>query len=142
MLRRLAWVVGAGLLGALGAIAAIGRLGRDWEARVAVRGHSMEPTLLDGDWLLVDARAFERRDPKAGDLVVVPDPRDGAGQRLVVKRVSHVDDAGYLALAGDHPAHRLPGGVAQPDHILVPPGSLLGRPWLRYWPLARFGAVR
>jgi signal peptidase I len=142
MLRRLVWVVAAALLGGLGAITVIGRLGRDWKARIAVRGHSMEPTLLDGDWLLVDARAFERRHPTVGDLVVAPDPRDGAGQRLIVKRVSHVDPQGYLALAGDHPAHQMHGGLAQPDQILVAPTSLLGQPWLRYWPLGRFGTVR
>ena len=141
MIKRLFWLLTAGILGSIGAIFAIGRLGRDWEARVAVRGHSMEPTLLDGDWLLVDRDAYRRRTPHVGDLVVVPDPRTGA-DRLIVKRITHIDPDGNLALAGDHPAHLLTDDVVQPDQILVPPATVVGRPWFRYWPTERFGFVR
>jgi len=141
MFKRLVWLLVAGLAGSLAAIAVIGRLGRDWEARIAVRGHSMEPTLLEGDWLLVDRDAYRRRTPRVGDLVVVPDPRTGA-DRLIVKRISHIDPDGYLALAGDHPAHRVADDVVQPDQILVPPATVVGRPWFRYWPTERFGPVR
>ena len=141
MFKRLLWLLVAGLAGSLAAIALIGRLGRDWEARIAVRGHSMEPTLLEGDWLLVDRDAYRLHNARIGDLVVVPDPRTGA-DRLIVKRVAHIDPEGYLALAGDHPAHRSTDHLVQPDQILVPPAAVVGRPWFRYWPTERFGPVR
>ena len=49
--------------------------------RVLVSGHSMEPTLRDGDWLLVDVL----NPVTAGDLAVAWDPRQT--DRLIVKRV-------------------------------------------------------
>ena len=116
------------------------RLLRSWRWRVAVAGHSMEPTLLAGDWLLVDPDAYQARGPVNGQLVVVPDP--GQPDRLLIKRVTHVDPDGHLALAGDHPAHRHRPDHVQPDLILVDPARLVGQPWLRYWPPRRIGRVR
>jgi hypothetical protein len=29
----------------------------------------------------------------------------------------------------------------QPDQIFVPPSAVIGRPWLRYRPLGRFGRI-
>jgi signal peptidase I len=131
MVRRLAVMVGAALLFSAGAMRLIGRLGRDWEARVAVRGHSMDPTLLDGDWLLVDPSAFEHRPPRDGELVVARDPR--APGRTLVKRARQTHQG--LALGSDHPAHA-------DDHIRpVSQSDLLGRPWFRYWPRPRIGPV-
>jgi signal peptidase I len=98
--------------------------------RVAVSGHSMEPTLLDGDWLLVDRRVAP---PRAGQIVVADDPRSRG--RLIVKRVSSVAADGVVALTGDHPAHV--------EDVIAPvtPVAVVGRPILRYWPLRRFGRV-
>ncbi len=45
-----------------------------------VVGHSMEPALADGDWLVLG-----RSDPRAGDLVVLREPDSGG---LAVKRVA------------------------------------------------------
>ena len=132
MIGRLFWLMVAGVLGAIAASAAIGRLGRDWEARVAVRGHSMEPTLLDGDWLLVDPNAYVARPPRAGELVVARDPRDAA--RIVVKRAAQAEDE--TVLESDHPAH------ADDQLGPVATASLLGRPWFRYGPVERVGPIR
>jgi len=137
-MRRLAFVAGTALFVAL-IVGAIRSLPRSWSARVAVKGHSMEPTLSDGDWLLVDPLAYSARFPRPGELVVVADPR--LSSRTLVKRVTHVDSDGYLALAGDHPGHRHVPGYTQPEEILVDPDGVLGRPWLRYWPFERFGPV-
>jgi hypothetical protein len=96
----------------------------------------MEPTLRDGDWLLVDPDAYRRQPPHVGELVVAVDPR--RSDRLLVKRVARVDSGGAFALAGDHPGH------SQLDVEQIPPvGSdrLLGRPWFRYWPPARLGRI-
>lgn len=134
-MRRLAGMFGAALLFAFGAIAIVGRLGRSWESRVAVEGHSMEPTLLDGDWLLVDPAAHRRRAPRVGDLVVARDPR--AAHRNLVKRVAAIGADGRLTLAGDHAAHAADGARIG----TVEPAAILGRPWFRYWPVARLGRV-
>lgn len=116
------------------------RLLRSWRWRVAVVGHSMEPALRAGDWLLVDPAGFERIAPMVGELVVTTDPREPS--RWLIKRVTHVDPEGHLALAGDHPAHRHRPDFAQPDQILVPLSAVIGRPWFRYAPTGRMGRVR
>jgi len=134
-MRRLAGMFGAALLFAVAAIALIDRLGRSWESRVAVEGHSMDPTLLDGDWLLVDPDAHRRRAPKVGELVVARDPR--VTQRMLVKRVVAIDGDGRLTLAGDHAAHAADGTRIG----TVESAAILGRPWFRYWPLDRFGPI-
>jgi len=94
----------------------------------------MEPTLRDGDWLLVDPAAHAQRAPKMGDLVVARDPR--APERLIVKRVAGVAADG-LRLAGDHPAHADDAGSIGP----LDPTLVIGQPWLRYWPPRRIGRV-
>jgi phage repressor protein C with HTH and peptisase S24 domain len=110
------------------------RLIRSWRARVAVEGHSMEPTLRAGDWLLVDPHAYRDRPPRKGDLVVAADPRAPDG--WLVKRVAALNPDGSLRLAGDHAAHQ-----AEPELEAVPPAALVGRPWFRYWPAGRVGRV-
>jgi nickel-type superoxide dismutase maturation protease len=133
--RRLATSAAAALFFVLGAALVVRRVLPSWQARVAVVGHSMEPALLDGDWLLVDPHAYRRVAPTQGELVVARDPRSAA--RVLVKRVVEIDAAGALKLAGDHPAH-----AADPRAIgSVPLEAVLGRPWLRYWPLERLGRI-
>ncbi len=93
----------------------------------------MEPTLCDGDWLLVDPLAFRRSPPVASQLVVAEDSR--VAGRSVVKRVKAVGSDGSVTLAGDHPAHN-------GDELRVAWTDVAGRPWFRYWPLRRLGRVR
>ncbi|MEP7378459.1 MAG: S24/S26 family peptidase [Chloroflexota bacterium] len=104
----------------------IRRLVRSWRQRVAVAGHSMEPTLRDGDWLLVDPDARLA----LGDLVVARD-----GERLVVKRVVDIDDGGRVLLGSDNPNHA--GQRVGP----LDESQIVGRAWLRYWPPTRLGRV-
>ena len=94
----------------------------------------MEPTLADGDWLLVDPLAYSARFPRPGELVVVTDPRDD--RRLLVKRVARAAADGVLWLSGDHPAHAVEDALGEVD-----PDAVIGRPWLRYWPFERFGPI-
>lgn len=89
----------------------------------------MEPTLLDGDWLLVDPDAT----PAVGEMVVARDPREP--RRLVVKRVKSTGDDGDVVVGGDHPAH-------DDEVVQVASRNVVGRPWFRYWPLGRLGRVR
>jgi nickel-type superoxide dismutase maturation protease len=111
------------------------RLHRSWDARVAIEGPSMEPTVSAGDWLLVDPDAFAETGPTAGDLVLVPDPRQP--QRLLIKRVDRVDPDGWLRLAGEAPDT----STDSRTFGALEPGAVLGRPWFRYWPLGRLGRV-
>jgi signal peptidase I len=94
--------------------------------RVAVHGHSMEPHLRDGDWLIVDQVSDGMT---CGDIVVARDPR--MLDRLIVKRVARVGTDSELMLMSDHPAHV--------DEIIGPIRAVdvVGRVRLRYWPLAR-----
>lgn len=95
----------------------------------------MEPSFRHRDWLLVDPDAYARTGPGEGALVVARDPREA--HRLLIKRVVKALPGGGLVLAGDHPAHR-------GDSIIVGAtdrGLIIGRPWLRYWPLARVRRV-
>jgi nickel-type superoxide dismutase maturation protease len=112
------------------------RLQRSWVSRVAIEGRSMAPTLMPGDWLLVDPDGYSRRPPDVGALVLAPDPRDP--QRLLIKRVADVDPDGRLQLVGDDPD-------ASTDSRLfgaIDPRVVFGRPIVRYWPPRRFGTVR
>jgi len=117
-MRRLGLLLGAALLFAF--VLASRRY-----TRVAVTGHSMEPTLRDGDWLLVDRRGR----PRPGSLVVAEDPR--AVGRLIVKRVNGVGTDSQLQLSSDHPAHA--GELIGP----VRPADVVGIVRLRYWPPGR-----
>jgi hypothetical protein len=94
----------------------------------------MEPTLRAGDWLLVDPDAYRDRLPSAGELVVADDPRRAG--RLIVKRAVGSADGAAVRLVGDHSGH-----ADEPGLAAVPRTSLIGRPWLRYWPPRRFGRV-
>lgn len=71
--------------------------------RIRVSGQSMEPTLHDGEYVLIDPR---RRHPEPGRLAVARHPSQiepGSGQRLlVIKRVSDWTDAGVW-LTSDNP---------------------------------------
>lgn len=108
------------------------RLVESWRARVAVTGHSMEPTLRDGDWVLVDPDAYRRRPPAVGELVVARAPHGP-----LVKRVATRSDAASLLLSGD--------AASSGDHrhdVLLAVTAVSGRPWFRYWPPDRIGRVR
>ena len=92
----------------------------------------MEPTVREGDWLLVRQL---RRAPKVGELVVAVDPREP--ERLLVKRVSAVaGDA--VSVIGDRPERSTDSRHFGP----LATAAILGRPVLRYAPLERAGLVR
>jgi len=100
--------------------------------RVAVTGASMEPTVREGDWLLVRRL---RGIPKVGEVVVALDPREP--ERLLVKRVTAI--AGdQVTLVGDQPDRS-----TDSRHFgALPSSAIVGRPMLRYAPFERAGRVR
>jgi Peptidase S24-like len=101
------------------------RYGWRWPwGRVVVAGRSMEPTLRDGDWLVV--RWAGRVRP--GRLVVVRLP----GGPLSVKRAFHRAEGGWW-VERDNPRE----GVDSWQVGAVPVGDVLAVVLFRYWPLLR-----
>jgi hypothetical protein len=97
---------------------------------VVVRGRSMEPTLLDGDRLLVVPGGR----PSAGRVAVVRLP---GGRPLSIKRLAFPAEGGWW-VERDNPADGVDswqvGAIAERDVVAIA--------WLRYWPLRRVGRVR
>jgi nickel-type superoxide dismutase maturation protease len=117
---------------ALGAGVAAVTLARRWLDVVEVQGSSMAPTLLPGEWLLVERRTYARRPPQAGEIVLAADPRDPS--RELIKRVSAVDAAAAMVeLAGDAP------GASTDSRTFgaIPVDAVCWRVIARYWPAAR-----
>lgn len=53
-----------------------------------VKGHSMEPTLQDREWLFINKFGYVIGSPKRGDIVILKDPEEKLGFRqYLVKRV-------------------------------------------------------
>ncbi|MDF1839157.1 MAG: nickel-type superoxide dismutase maturation protease, partial [Planctomycetota bacterium] len=67
--------------------------------RFRVAGSSMEPTLLAGQSVLVDPRAYLHSPPQAGDVVLLLHPLDPG--MLMVKRVGSVE-RGKVFVLGDN----------------------------------------
>ena len=98
--------------------------GARWGLAV-VRGRSMQPTLADGDRLLVSYR----RTPRPGEVVVVRLP-DGV---VAVKRLLHREPDGGWWVERDNPHEGVDSWSVGP----VARGGLLGvAPW-RVWPRPR-----
>lgn len=64
-----------------------------------VFGHSMEPTLQEGDLVLVNRWAYLFSTPKIGDIIVAQDPIKPP--RLILKRIKERQDK-KLLVAGDN----------------------------------------
>ncbi|MGP8158909.1 MAG: S26 family signal peptidase [Thermoplasmata archaeon] len=97
-----------------------------------VQDESMRPTLLPGDRLLVDRRAYRDRPPRVGELVVLVDPEDA--NRWLVKRVSQVDPAGgAIEVRGDAAEMARDSRRFGP----VPACSVIGRVYRCYFPVER-----
>jgi signal peptidase I len=122
--------------------------------RVVVSESSMAPTIAPGDWLLVDPTTA--RWPRRGAIVVFREPDSGvlAIKRLAAGPGDRVQlDAGHLVLGPDEAwllsdatdAELLAAGAGEPvdsrRYGPVPVESLVGRVWLRYGPLRRFGRL-
>jgi len=51
-----------------------------------VEGHSMDPTLADGEWLFVNKLVYLWRQPRAGDIIILENPLGGR-EKYLVKRI-------------------------------------------------------
>ena len=69
--------------------------------RYRVHGRSMWPSLVPGDTVWVDVRAYRKTTPQSGEVVVARHPSQ-TGQ-LLIKRVHSVLISGKIDLRGDSP---------------------------------------
>lgn len=84
---------------------------------VYVTGRSMEPTLVEGDYLSCNTSRKAIRNIKVGDIIVFKRP-----DRFVIKRVTKLFEKAYFVI-GDNKAHstdsRVYGAISQKDVIGV-----------------------
>jgi nickel-type superoxide dismutase maturation protease len=92
--------------------------------RFVVSGTSMEPAFSPGDKLFVCRFFYKFFKPKAGDVVVIQDPRGG---RLLLKRIESVDRKGIL-VKGDNTAE----STDSRTFGIVPPKLIAGRVIFKY----------
>ena len=102
-------------------------LGRRF-TRYEIAGESMLPALRPRDWVIVDRLAWERSEPREGEIALVRDPRDP--RRTLVKRIHVREPGGDLWLLGDNAA----ASTDSRTFGAFPPDALLGRVRWRYWP--------
>ena len=78
----------------------------------------MQPTLVDGDLVIVDPEGFRHRPPRPGDVLVARHPYRGVH---LVKRVSTVGVDGRLRIVGDNDDGSTDSrsfGAIGPDRVL------------------------
>jgi len=136
-----------------------------------VRGYSMEPTLHQEERLLVEKLSYRFRLPQQGDIVVLkvaqepiplvkrvialPGETVEIRQGKVYVNGQHLDEP-YLRQTpyGNMPARQVPAGSifvlgdnrnnSNDSRVfgMVPLDDVVGKAWLRYWPLDQIGLVR
>lgn len=80
-----------------------------------VDGHSMEPTLQDGEWLFVNKFAYIIGAPQLGDVVILRSPESGESEdKFLVKRI--------VGMPGDR--------IEISDHQLFRNGELIDEPYI------------
>jgi nickel-type superoxide dismutase maturation protease len=95
-------------------------------ARYEIEGESMTPGLSPGERVLVNRAAYWFSRPRAGDVVVVRDPRRPA--RLLIKRIEATAGGEGYRVLGDHPEASTDSRAFGP----VSRDQILGKVWLRY----------
>ncbi|HEX6852514.1 MAG TPA: S26 family signal peptidase [Candidatus Polarisedimenticolaceae bacterium] len=135
--RRLAAPLAAALVVAVGGVAAcVHGVARPF----AIAGPSMQPTLFEGDRVVVDLWTYGGRAPRRGELVLV----ELADGRSLVKRIASDEIPGehfgesLFEVLGDNAAASDDSRRFGP----VPRERIRGRVVLRYWPPSRAGAIR
>ncbi len=145
--------------------------------RTRVDGHSMEPTLSDGDNLIVDKISYRFREPERYEIVVFPYRYEE--NVYYIKRIIGLPGEtiqimdGYVYINGEmldeHYGAEVmenPGIAAEPITLgedeyfvlgdnrnhssdsrvetvgVIHRDELMGRAWVRIWPLNSFGLIR
>ena len=93
--------------------------------RFVVEGESMAPSVSPGERVFVNRAAYWFRSPRAGDLVVLRDPR--RPERLLIKRIDGTHGNSF-EVAGDSPDASTDSRAFGP----VPADLIIGKVWFRY----------
>ena len=136
-----------------------------------VDGESMEPSLQDGEYILVNKIAYSFHPPQRGDIIVFDSPSNPG--RDFIKRVIAIpgdtveirDGQVYIngeaidePYISEPPEYTYPLTQVEEDeyfvlgdnrnhssdsHIwgMVPRENIVGRAWICYWPLSEWGLV-
>jgi signal peptidase I len=136
-----------------------------------VVGHSMLPTLVDDQFVIVNKLGYRLYDPQRGDIVVFVDPR--TPERKLIKRViglpgevielrngqvyvnQRLLDEPYITALGRYsePPVPIPEGQyyvlgdnrnnSSDSHNwgTLPVDRIVGKAWLSYWPPAAWGVI-
>lgn len=136
-----------------------------------VVGRSMEPTLEDGQYLVVNKMVYRLHEPQRGDIIVFHDPRNG--DRKLIKRVIGLSgemleikngqvyineqrlNESYIPNLGS--STRPPGPIPDDRYFVMgdnrnnssdsrswgplPREKIVGKAWLTYWPPSRWGMI-
>ncbi len=136
-----------------------------------VVGHSMDPTLENDQYLMVNKLDYRLHAPQRGDIVVFRDPHD-RGRKLIKRIVGLPGEileirSGQVFVNGrrlEEPYLADPGLSSQPPipipddsyYVLgdnrsnssdsrnwgvLPESEIVGKAWLSYWPPRRWGVI-
>ena len=100
-------------------------------SRYIVDGTSMEPAFRSGDRVLVNRLAYRRRNPRAGEVVVLRDP-ERLGH-VLLKRIATDPDGtdpnpSHIYVRGDNTAESRDSRAFG----TVPRSEIIGKAWLKY----------
>lgn len=139
--------------------------------RYRVQGHSMLPTLHEGEYLIINKLSYYLDEPHRGDIIVLHFPRDRS--REYIKRVigvpgDRIEIADSIVrvngvplnepYVNGTPAYRHESWTVPEGHYFVmgdnrnnssdsrswsflPRGDIVGRAWLIYWGIEDWGLV-
>ncbi len=100
-------------------------------SRYVVEGSSMEPAFRTGDRVLVNRLAYRRREPRAGEVVVLHDPERRG--HVLLKRIA---DAPSAAAPEPSQVYVLGDNIAESRDSrsfgYVDRDAIIGRAWIRY----------
>jgi signal peptidase I len=140
-------------------------------ARVVVEGPSMRPTLLSGEWIVVDRMTYKFSRPQRGDVIVFLPPTNAQTDDLIKRVIGLPGETveirgGSVWINGNMLAEPYAAGTSTPDNqwqleaeelfvmgdnrVLsldsrsfgpVTQKEVVGKAWLIYWPPAEWGPL-
>lgn len=136
-----------------------------------VLGHSMDPTLENDQFLVVNKLGYRLGEPERGDIIVFRDPR--TDERKLIKRIIGLPgevleiqegqvlindqrlDESYIAAKGHY--SQPPGLIPEDEYFVLgdnrnnssdshnwgtlPRAKIIGKAWISYWPPRLWGLI-
>ena len=148
-------------------------IARNYVFRIAsVLGTSMEPSLADGDVLILNKFSYLFSDPRIDDIIAFPNPNEPDVfyiKRIIARPGDEIDFIDGIFYINGEPLNERTSLVGDVDFPIiveeglyfvlgdnrngsrdsrfisvgnVPSNDMVGRVWIRIWPLSSFGRVR